>query len=482
MSNILIIDDDEAIRDLYRTLISRLDHQFYSAGSLEEGFALLDKHLIDIVFLDIALPDGNGLDALPQIKQNRSSPEVIIITGEGSVEGAELAIKNGAWTYIEKPLSTKEIILQLDRTAEYHEKKMMGARPAVLNTDGIVGKSEELRQVFKSVAQCAKSDANVHIFGHTGTGKELIANMIHKNSDRVGGPFIVVDCTVLPEQLVESTLFGYEKGAFTGANEAREGLIKCAHQGTLFLDEIGELSLPVQKSLLRVLQDRQFRPVGSNEIIHSNFRLISATNKNLDELVQGGGFRDDLLFRLRTVAIELPSLKQRKSDIKELVFHYVHELCEKNNLGPKGFNPDFLLLLEAYDWPGNVRELISVLEMALLAEPQNPILYPVHLPENIRINYIKSISFKEEIEPSENEIRLAEIPKEIMLDGKDVRSPLIPLKEFRKKCYHELEHQYLKQLMQTAQKDIQQACKISGLKKARLYELMRKHGINRESI
>lgn len=481
MSSILIIDDDERIREILHLIISKFDHDIFSVGNLQEGFMLLDNQYFDLVFLDIGLPDGNGLDVLPRIKQNPSSPEVIIITGEGKSEGAELAIKNGAWTYIQKPLSSQEIILQLERTLEYRDKKMRFDRPAVLNAEGIIGKSEAIKSTFQAVAQCAKSEANVHISGETGTGKELIAKMIHTNSNRAHGPFIVVDCTVLPEQLVESTLFGYEKGSFTGANETREGLIKCADNGTLFLDEIGDLSLSVQKSLLRVLQERQFRPVGSNKVIHSNFRLISATNRNLDEMVKEREFRDDLLFRLRTVSIELPSLKERRGDIKELVYHYVRELCEKNNLEPKGFNPDFLLLLEAYEWPGNVRELIAALEKAILVEPHNPVLYPVHLPENIRVNYIKSAAFKQKLEPVEKQGKKSDPPDTDAVGSEFLLNPLVPLKEFRKKCYDELERRYLKRLLSLSEKNIQRACDISGLKQARLYDLIRKHRINRES-
>lgn len=481
MSNILVVDDDITTRKILHTLISRFNHEVFTAETLEEGLEIVDNNLIDIVFLDVILPDGNGLEALPLIKQKPSAPEVIIITGTDRVGGAELAIKNGAWNYVQKPLSIEDILLQLERTIEYRDKKLLCSKPAELNTEGIIGKSEEIKQTFQAVAQCAKSEANVHIFGQTGTGKELFAQLIHKNSNRARGPFVVVDCTVLPEQLVESTLFGYEKGAFTGANESREGLIKCANNGTLFFDEVGELSVTVQKSLLRVLQERQYRAVGSNKVIHSDFRLISATNRNLDRLVERKEFRDDLLFRLRTISIELPPLRKRHSDIKELAHHYVRELCDKNNLGPKAFNPDFLELLEAYHWPGNVRELISALEKSILVEPENPILYPVHLPENIRVNYIKSSAFKEKIAPIEKIPNVTETPTENILQSEDLFDPLIPLKDFRKKCYRELECKYLKELLSVAKKNIQRACDISGLKQARLYDLMRKHGINRDS-
>lgn len=480
MANILIIDDEKAIREMMQSMISRLGYNIFTAGTIKQGSELMDNHPIDIVFLDIFLPDGNGLEMLPKIKQNPSSPEVVIITGAGSDEAAELAIKNGAWSYIQKPLSIKETFSHLKRIIDYRKDKI-SSKPILIEADGIIGKSEEIKKALQAVAKCAKSEANVHIFGETGTGKELFANAIHKNSHRSHGPFVVVDCTVLPEQLVESTLFGYEKGAFTGANEPREGLIKCADNGTLFLDEIGELSLSIQKSLLRVIQERQFRPVGSTNMVHSNFRLISATNRNLDKLVSRFHFREDLLFRLRTVSIELPSLKERRKDIKDLACHYVQELCEKNGIRLKGFSPDFFSLLESYDWPGNVREMIAALEKAILAEPDTPILYPVHLPEHIRINYIKSSAFIEQLGPALKKSSKTEMPPEDIPWSDNLLQPLMPLKEFRRKCYGELERQYLKHLMSASKNNIQKACDISGLKQARLYDLMRKNGINRDS-
>ncbi len=479
MPNILIVDDDETIRKIFQNLISRSGHAVFAAKNMEEGLRLIETEPIDIVFLDVLLPDGNGLEALSIIKQKPFSPEVIIITGSISEDGVELAIKNGAWNFIQKPLIITEILTQLEQTLEYRYKKLACMESHQLDTEGIIGKSEEIKQTFRLVAQCAKSDANVHISGRTGTGKELFAKIIHRNSHRAKGPFVVVDCTVLPEQLVESTLFGYEKGAFTGANETREGLIKCADNGTLFLDEIGELNLSVQKSLLRVLQERQFRAVGSNKVIHSNFRLISATNRSLDRMVAKKEFREDLLFRLRTVTVELPTLTERKADIKELVIHYVQELCEKNNLTSKSFTSNFILLLETYDWPGNIRELISALEKAILSEPNNPILYPVHLPENIRINFIKSAAFKEKIEQAEKTDHASQTQ---VIATSRLDDSLATLKEFRNQCYAELEREYLKQLMFSAEQNMQKACSISGLKQARLYDLMRKHGINRDTV
>jgi two-component system NtrC family response regulator len=478
--NILIIDDEEAIREILQSMISPLGYNIFTAGTIREGLAIMDNHPIDIAFLDIFLPDGNGIEVLPKIKQNPSSPEVVIVTDTGSAEEAELAITNGAWNYFQKPLSMTETLLQLERIIDYRNKKTR-SEPTLINAEGIIGKSEEIKKALQATAKCVKSEANVHIFGETGTGKELFANLIHKNSNRTHGPFVVVDCTVLPEQLVESTLFGYEKGAFTGANEHREGLIKCADNGTLFLDEIGELSLSVQKSLLRVIQERQFRPVGSTNMVYSNFRLISATNRNLDELVSKHQFREDLLFRLRTVSIELPPLRERRKDIKELACHYVQELCEKNGLRPKGFCPDFFSLLETYDWPGNVRDIIATLEKAILAEPDNPILYPVHLPEHIRVNHIKSSAFKEQLEPAIKKTSKTDMPTKDISWSDNLFHPLIPLKEFRKKCYGELERRYFKCLMSASKNNIQKACEISGLKKARLYDLMRKNGINRDS-
>lgn len=482
MADILIVDDDKYIQEMLSINATRLGHQAMSAGTISEGLAMFESKRFGVVFLDVRLPDGNGLEMLSKIRQHPESPEVVIITGAGDEQGAELAIKNGAWDYLQKPFSRQMITLLLQRTIEYRQHKLEENRRVVLNTEEIIGKSVKLQNALKPVAQCAKSDANVIIYGETGTGKEVFAKAIHINSDRAGKPFIVVDCTVLPDNLAESILFGHVKGAFTGATENRTGLIQQANNGTLFLDEIGDLNLSLQKTLLRVLQERRFRPVGSNRNISSNFRLVSATHRNIEEMVDKGLFRQDLFYRLRTFAIELPPLRERKEDIEELTQHYIQMICKKNGFPRKGFAPELLDVLESYDWPGNVRELVAAIEMTILADVENPILYPIHLPEHIRLNHIQSkVNLDNRTHSLSKSLPASEKNHNHGLFDLISTEQLIPLKEFRRNIFDIIEKRYLERLMMKCGNDIQQACKISGLQRARLYELMRKYNIYKNS-
>ncbi len=388
MANILIIDDDKLIRAILSERMTEMGHSAAVAEFLREGTELAARHDFDLVFLDVRLPDGNGLDAIGGIMGGPGAPEVIIITAVGDADGASMAVRSGAWDYLQKPFSAKEIMLQVTRVLEYRRRKEAGNQPVALKRERIVGRGPELTACLDRIAQSAATDANVLITGETGTGKELFARALHENSRRADRGFVVVDCTVLPENLVESTLFGHVKGAFTGAGEAAPGLIAQADGGTLFLDEVGDLPLPVQKSFLRVLQERKYRPVGGSREKQSNFRLVSATNRDLEKMVDRGDFRRDLLYRLKTFGIELPPLRRRAGDIRELVLHHVHALGERHGLTNRGVSPDAMLLLVDYHWPGNIRELISTLEQAILSDPACPILYPKHLPEAIRFRHL----------------------------------------------------------------------------------------------
>jgi two-component system NtrC family response regulator len=312
-----------------------------------------------------------------------------------------------------------------------------------------------MERCMELVAQAAASDANVLITGKTGTGKELFAQAIHDNSPRKDMPFVVVDCASLPQTLMESILFGHEKGAFTGADKIQEGLIKLADRGTLFLDELGELPLSAQRAFLRVLQEHRFRPLGSRKEITSDFRVIAATNRDLDKLVQENKFREDLLFRLRAVTVELPPLRERLGDIKELMFYYVNKICTRHGTEVKGFSPEFREALCDYGWPGNIRELVNALESAIAAAFHETILYPKHLPTHIRVSLIRDSVAKND----------------------DVTIPLATLKERRDSVVAREEWQYLQELMATTGGNIRNACEISGLSRARLYQLIKKHGI-----
>jgi len=465
MANVLIVDDEEMVCEAVVAVGKSMGHAVACAPTLEEGLKKAGSVMFDVVFLDIHLPDGDGLNALPKIGEMPSGPEVIIITGKGDPEGAELAIKNGAWDYIEKPLSADGIKLPILRALEYRMEKATRKPATVLKRDRIVGRSPELRRSLELVAQAANTATNVLIRGETGAGKELFARAIHENSARARKNFVVVDCAALPETLVESILFGHEKGAFTGADRAREGLIKQAHQGTLFLDEVGELPVSVQGAFLRVLEGRRFRPVGGKQELKCDFRLIAASNRDLDEMAQEGGFRNDLLFRLRSMVIAVPSLRERSTDIKEIALHYMNRFCDRYEVGTKGFSAEFVDFLVAYSWPGNVRELVHTIERALSTAGKDATLFPVHLPNRIRIELARASAGN----GAENHAgsKTGMMPSG---DLPDLRSLLSAT-----------ERQYLEALLFAVRGDMKEALRISGLSRSRLYDRLKKYKISRPS-
>jgi two-component system NtrC family response regulator len=474
MGTIAIIDDDAVFRVLLAEHCRHLGHTTTTASCLQEGKDLLDEQAVDLVFLDVSLPDGNGLELLPFIQGLASSPEVIIITGMGDANGAELAIKNGAWDYLQKPLVRQEILLHIRRALEYHEKKQQRTPQVSLKRDEIVGRSKAICACLDQVAHCAATETGVLITGETGTGKELFARAIHANSARAKGPFVVVDCTSLPENLVESILFGHVKGAFTGADSDRKGLVEQADGGTLFLDEAGELPLETQKSFLRVLQERVFRPVGKDREQKSNFRLVAATNRDLKAMVDAGLFRGDLYFRLNTFNIHLPPLREREKDIERLVMSFVFTLCRRNRLPIKGVVPETLEVLSAYPWPGNVRELENTLEKAILADPNDPVLYPIHLPPEIRLYRICTrVHGKSGPEGASNHLTVPSLA---------FPETLVPFKEYRRRLTLDIEKHYLQRLLAETRGDIVQACVVSGLSRSRLYDLLKAHGLTTPSL
>ena len=386
---ILIIDDDPEVCDTMLSLFTRMQIEGESANFLKTGLEKLESGAFDLVFLDVRLPDGNGLDALERIKRMPGAPEVIILTAQGDPDGAELAIQGGVWDYLVKPSPVKETMLSTQRALKYRREKL--ATPVVaLDLSDLVGRSAQMREIQDFIARAARSQASVLINGETGTGKELTARIIHENSTRAAQRFVVVDCAALTETLVESTLFGHRKGAFTGADMDRMGLIKLADGGTLFLDEVAEMPLGIQKTFLRVLQEKRFRPVGRNRKEKSDFRIIAATNKDLDAEVRQGHFREDLLFRLKTMNSVLPPLRCRKADIRNLAMYQVRKLSKRYESPKKGVGSDFLEVLEIYHWPGNVRELFNVMERAFVAAGQERTLYAMHLPKALRIGAAKA--------------------------------------------------------------------------------------------
>ncbi len=464
MANILAIDDEELICWFLKDIIEPMGHRMQYALGLREGLKKASGEPFDLVILDVLLPDGNGLDAIPVLRSAASSPEVIIITGAGNPDAAELAIKTGAWDYFQKPFSIQDIKLAVTRVLQYRQEKTNRSSPIILKKDGIIGDSPQMKRCFGLVAKAAATNANVLITGETGTGKELFSRAIHMNSDRSHRGFVVLDCAALPETLVESMLFGHEKGAFTGADRNRQGFVEQAHKGTLFLDEVGELPVNIQSAFLRVLQERRYRPVGGKTEIASEFRLIAATNRSLDQMVKEGRFRKDLLFRLRSVEIVLPPLAKRTKDIKDLAFLYMNKFCDRYGIGTKGFSPEFLEALSFYRWPGNIRELINAMESAISEALDDPTLFPIHLPKYIRAKLARaSIGHKTSKKAGQQTISSNSEP-----------FPTI------KELIEETERKYFQNLVSFAGGDIKEVCRISGLSRANTYARLKKYNISRK--
>lgn len=472
MANILIIDDEEYIRDILCARAESLNHKADAAGTIRQGLELIENNNFDLVFLDIQLPDGSGLDMLQTIRQLPEKPEVIVITAVGSLKGAEIAIKNGAWDYLNKPLKKEDIILRIDRALAYREIKKK-KKTVVLDTGTIIGKSPAIKKCLEKVAQCVSGRSNVLLSGETGTGKEVFAKVIHDNCSLTKDNFIIVDCAAMPRTLAESVLFGHIKGAFTGADKASDGLVAAADKGTLFLDEIGELPFSLQATFLRVLQERRYRPVGSPHEKSSDFRLISATNRDLDQMVSEGTFRRDLLHRIRTSHIVLPPLRERKTDIQDLAVFYINQFCMKHHLNAKTLLPETLDFLKSHDWPGNVRELIHTIEQSILNEPDSPLIYPYSLPDPIRLNFVKQ-GLPDQLHPEQSAENAS--LESIIFSSID-KKQLPNLKQVRNFFVDKIEKVYLKRILSDNGWDVEKTAKILGVGRNRIYVLIRKYNL-----
>lgn len=463
-ARILIIDDDQGIGYMLSRICQRNGWQTKQVFELSKGLEQASSNAYDLILLDIYLPDGNGLQSIEQFLKLPNAPEVVIITGYGDPDGAELAIKTGAWDYIQKTQSPQHISLVISRALRSRQRTLQ-APPVHLKRQGIVGQGPGMLKVLNSVAQAAVNRASVLITGETGTGKERIARAIHDNSPWSGGQFAVVDCASLKDSLAESILFGHAKGAYTGADVSKSGLISMAHNGTLFLDEIGELPMDLQKLFLRVLQERCFRPVGSTREMRSQFKLLAATNRDLKKMIAQGSFREDLYFRIKSIVIPIPPLREHPEDLQGLVQYYVTQICEREHLSVKGISNEVLGLFRAYDWPGNIRELVQVLESAIPLAGPEPMIHPEHLPVELRTLAIKPMA--EENPGADSSERSV-----LQQDG-----ALPEWKAYRAEVVAEAERTYLHALMDKARGDNKTACRISGLSRTRLYTMLKAHGL-----
>lgn len=388
---ILIVDDEPGVRRMLSDILIGVGYKVFES---EDGADALEKFTAlepDLVLLDIKMPKMDGLACLSRMLKVRPSSAIIVMTAFGTTELAIRAIKEGAYDYVVKPFNIPELLIGIERamktitlTSELVSLKEELASHSVLEpgTDGMVGNSQVMQEVYKSIGRISSSDCTVLIMGETGTGKELVAKEIHRNSLRTSGPFIKVNCAAIPEALLESEMFGHEKGAFTGAVARRIGRFEMADKGTILLDEIGEMPLSLQAKLLRVLQEREFERLGSSSMVKVDVRVIASTNRDLIKSISEGTFREDLFYRLNVYPIRIPPLRDRKEDIPEIAEVYLMKLSARNGgRGASSISPEALKILMSYDWPGNVRELQNVIEQSAISA--KGIVLPEDLPSSI---------------------------------------------------------------------------------------------------
>ncbi|TDI42532.1 MAG: sigma-54-dependent Fis family transcriptional regulator [Acidobacteria bacterium] len=388
MPRVLVIDDEPVVQDVLARILSRAGYGSSAAMTGRDGLQLLAEREHDLVILDVMLPDGNGVDILRAIKKANRDLPVIMMTAYGSVDNAVSAMKEGAFHYVTKPFANEEVLLLVEKALDASRLRAENRRLRSIISreeefEGIVGRSAAIREVFRRVEQIAPSRSTVLVTGESGTGKELVARAIHRRSPRREKPFLPVHSGGIPSDLVEANLFGHVKGAFTGATAAREGIFRAAAGGTVFLDEIGTLRLDLQTKLLRVLQVREFMPVGSTETVSLDVRVLVATNADLLARVKSGEFREDLYYRIKVLEVEVPPLRRRREDIQLLAEHFLEKYSLENGKEMDSLPPETVAVLNTYDWPGNVRELENAIIQGVVMG-RGPVLMPEDLPVEVR--------------------------------------------------------------------------------------------------
>ena len=371
--HVVVVDDEPNIGRSLRLILEGAGHRVTVCESAARFHAERIRGRADLYLLDLRLPDGDGIDLLRSLRQSDDATPVVMISGHGSIRDAVEATRSGAFDFLEKPLARDRVLLvtknAIDRSDLQRENQRY--RELVGDAPQMIGQSAAFRLAVEQAAQVARSDASLLLLGESGTGKELIAAHVHRESPFASGPFVKVNCAAIPTELIESELFGHEKGAFTGAASMRRGRFELADGGTIFLDEVGDLHESSQAKLLRILQDGELQRVGGEQPLRVSVRVISATNRRLDDLVVAGAFREDLFYRLCVVPIRVPALRERRQDIGELATYFLAEFCTRNNMRPREIDPDVMPVLERYSWPGNVRELRNIIErMAILSRAE----------------------------------------------------------------------------------------------------------------
>ncbi len=451
MVEILLIDDEnEMLIGLEKILTSRKDFNVSAFQNPKEALEKIKSKKYDIIISDLKMNEFSGIDILKYAKENYPETNVIMISGYGTIEASVEAMQLGAFDFIEKPFTSKRLFQCIDKaiqSSKIHNPEIEAEDP-IVKQEGIIYRSKQMNEVINLVKKIAPQIMNVLIVGESGTGKELIARVIHKLSNREDNPFVPVNCGALPENLFESELFGHEKGAFTGAVKTKPGLLEFANHGTFFFDEIGDMGQPLQIKLLRMLEDKKIRRVGGQKEIDINVRIIAATNKDLDKEVSIGNFREDLFYRLNTIQIHIPPLRERIDDVMPLLEHYLLELCERENKPPKKFSPEAKELLKAYQWPGNVRELQNMIGRAFYLSTSNV-------------------------------IQKDDLPKYILKDDIPISNDILKLKymEAKKKTLAEFETEYLTYHLKKNKGNISQTAIECGLDRRTLHRLIAKYNI-----
>ncbi len=463
---VLLIDDEEAIRYSFRRIFSNERVKVLTAATAQEGVELFRDQHPDVVVLDLQLPDGNGLEVYQELRQADAKTPVVFVTAHGTTETAIEAMKGGGFDYLVKPVDLGRMTTVLDRALE--AARLMST-PAVLPSedvaDRIVGRSPAMQEMSKHIGRIAPQDVNVLILGESGTGKELVARALYQHSPRSGMPFLVINCAAIPENLLESELFGHEAGAFTGAVRRQIGRFEQCHGGTLFFDEIGDMSLTLQAKLLRIVQEQRFERVGGRETIQTDVRLLAATNQNLEELVKAGRFRADLYYRLKVVTISLPPLRERFGDVAELAHYFLFKFNRKLGLVLRGFHPEALARLESYRWPGNVRQLQGVIQQAMVSASGH-VITPDYLPADLSSPTSATSS-------ASHSTRLLEL-----FESADREYP----GHIHGKVMEEVERQLIQHVLGVTHGNQSQASELLGINRATLRAKLKQFGISIEKV
>ncbi len=455
--NILVVDDDQNLIELIGLKLQSEGYEVTSASNGVDALQAARQNLFDLCVLDLRLHDQDGISLMRELHRINPDMRVIILTGYGSVESAVEAMQEGAYSYLTKPFNTQELLLQISRALENRRlnteiQRLRGLLEQAYDFPNVIAKSAKMRTVLDTVSRIADTESTIYLQGESGTGKEVIAKAIHLASSRRDKPFVAVNCAALPEPLLESELFGHEKGAFTGADKSTRGLLSQANNGTFFLDEVGDMPLSIQAKLLRMLQDRQFYPVGSEKPVLVNVRIIVATNKDLEQEVAKGNFRLDLFYRLHVIPIHLPPLRERKEDIPLLADRFLKQIAQQMHKDLKGITPEAMQKLMLYEWPGNVRELENTLEYAIAMTRHDMLTEDTILIKgaagNARPEVLNSF----------------------------INGTKISVKSYKTAKY-EFEKEYLLHLLKLCGGKASEAAKLAGKSRADFYELLRKHEI-----